>query len=171
MNAVADPYGGAAAASTLYREGGRRAADGRSAGVDISTLTKKQHYVWAHHLGAWEVDGVVWCHLAEQQKLFPTNRDSLANETFFYRAQKLTTGDLAALDYLINRSTDGRLRELNRRWVCANQLCFEARQAVEDAALPAEEKAQPNLVGNVRDVAEVTNQREPLTAPFDEHEG
>jgi hypothetical protein len=111
----------------------------------MSTVVKKQHYVWAHHLGAWEIDGVVWCHLAEQKKFFPTNRGSLANETYFYRAQKLTAGDLASLDHLINRSSDARLRDVNRGWVQGNQECFEVRQAIEDSRLPPAAKTQAVL--------------------------
>jgi hypothetical protein len=108
----------------------------------LSTLTKKQHYVWAHHLRAWEEDGALWCHRFDEDKLFRTNSLSLANETYFYRIQELTAGDLAALELLITRNSNPEHQRVNRGWIEYNQMPFALRRTVEQSNLKGADKAQ-----------------------------
>lgn len=104
--------------------------------------SKNQHYVWQHYLSAWAAEGSFCCYRQKDKHLFPTQPKSVASETYFYQATKLTDGDLKWLDDFIGRANDERLRELNRDYVKLNQLSFRLREKLSALELHPDARAQ-----------------------------
>jgi len=96
---------------------------------------KNQHYVWRHYLDAWTVRGTFWCYRHKDTRLFQTTPKSVANENYFYKAHKLTPGDVAFLEAVINQGSDERLREINRNFIQYSQATFRMRDWLRDTNL------------------------------------
>jgi hypothetical protein len=104
--------------------------------------SKNQHYVWQHYLNAWAVEATFFCYRQKDKHLFQTLPKSVASETYFYEAKKLTDGDLKWLDDFISRATDERLQELNRDYIKLNQLSFRLREKLKTLEPRPEYRAQ-----------------------------
>lgn len=111
----------------------------KAVGPTIS-YTKNQHYVWRHYLDAWAQAGSFWCYRQQTRKLFPTKPKAVGNETYFYEIHKLTSGDIAFLEFFIDRAADQRLRDLNREFLRLSQRSFQIREQLQHADLPSEAK-------------------------------
>ncbi|WP_375749682.1 DUF4238 domain-containing protein [Vibrio sp. HN007] len=48
---------------------------------------KQQHYIWKHYLSPWLKGEKVWCN--RSGKIFPTSRDNIGQQRFFYEAEPL----------------------------------------------------------------------------------
>jgi hypothetical protein len=93
----------------------------------LSTLTKNQHYVWQHHLKSWSNRNKLYCYRQAAKKLFETRTNAIANETYFYRSDRLTEMDLQYINGVIAKATASELRDLHRGTVRMFQLTFLLR--------------------------------------------
>lgn len=100
--------------------------------------SKRQHYVWRHYLDAWAADGTFCCYRQKDKKLFSTLPKTIANETYFYETQQLTSGDIQFLEDFIARASDERLRELNGNYLTLTQVTFDLRERLKSKVLPPE---------------------------------
>lgn len=116
--------------------------------VSAEFNTKNQHYVWRHYLNAWTVDSSFCCYRQKDKKLFKTQPKAIASETYFYEIQQLTDGDMAFLEDIISRTTNERLRELNRDYVKMTQIPFQLRELLKSSYLNP--KARAALEGELR---------------------
>src|SRR5258708_2056964 len=96
--------------------------------LSVSPNVKNQHYVWRHYLEPWAVNGTFCCYRHKEKHLFGTQPKSVASETYFYQAHKLTAGDREFSEQIISPMPDERLRELNREYINLSQLCFDLRE-------------------------------------------
>ncbi|MCR1344894.1 DUF4238 domain-containing protein [Acidithiobacillus ferrooxidans] len=106
--------------------------------VSAELNTKNQHYVWRHYLNAWTVDSSFCCYRQKDKKLFQTQPKAIASETYFYEIQQLTDGDMVFLEDIISRTTNERLRELNRDYVKMTQIPFQLRELLKNTDLNPE---------------------------------
>lgn len=65
----------------------------------MTTSKKRQHYVWRDYLGAWSIDGRLFC-LADD-KIIHVNPRHIAVEKYFYKLNNLTQQDVAFLEAFI----------------------------------------------------------------------
>lgn len=108
----------------------------------MSTLVKQQHYVWAHLLKAWEVEGTLWCHRLSEDRVFPAPSRKVGKQSYFYRSRPLSDFDVQTLRAIIAKSPDPRLRELNEGWIRWYQMPFETRRLLDDPRIPETDRAQ-----------------------------
>jgi hypothetical protein len=90
----------------------------------MSTLRKKQHYVWQYYLKPWTLKGKLYCYLQSKKKLFKTGTSSIANETFFYKLERLSEIELKYLKLVIDRTNSPELRKLHLNIVEIFQYLF-----------------------------------------------
>ena len=90
----------------------------------MTTLKKKQHYVWRRYLRSWTNKGKIYCYRQTERKLFGSGTDSIANEMFFYALEQLSEVDLNYIETLIARATSPGLRELHQGTVNMFQSIF-----------------------------------------------
>ena len=97
----------------------------------MTTLVKKQHYVWQYMLQPWTTDGKIACLRQAENKAFVTGTTSVANETFFYLSSALTPQDMAYIETIIMRSRHELLRQENRRTAAMFQLSHQLRGSLQ----------------------------------------
>lgn len=85
----------------------------------METKKRKHHYVWEHYLGAWAVDGQIWCRRV--QNCFLVSTENVAHRRDFYRLKEMSEIDVAIVERLIFRMGE-HARESARRWI----PCFRA---------------------------------------------
>ena len=105
-------------------------------------VTKKQHYVWQHYLAAWAEDKF-YCYRQKDKSLFSTGTVAIANETYFYRLERLTEVDLEYLRRLANKATAPELRNLHEGTINLFQLPFTLRDKIDK--LPLRDKTRKDL--------------------------
>jgi hypothetical protein len=76
----------------------------------MSTIAKKQHYVWQHYLKPWTTKGKLFCYMQSAKKLLETNTKAIANETYFYKVEKLSPEDEKYINLLIDKSSSEEMR-------------------------------------------------------------
>ena len=114
----------------------------------MTTFVKKQHYVWQYMLQPWTSDGKIACLRQADKAAFITGTTSVANETFFYRNNKLSPQDLMYVESIIRRSRHETLRDLNRETVAMFQQSHELRELAErmPANTPQRTQVEEQLV-------------------------
>lgn len=75
---------------------------------------RKHHYVWEHYLGAWAVDGQIWCRRGE--RCFRVSTENVAHRRDFYRLKEMSENDVAIVERLISRMGE-HARESARSWI------------------------------------------------------
>ena len=66
----------------------------------MSDITKKQHYVWRHYLGAWKSakdDKDIWTGFLQSKVVKKVALTSVAQSSYFYRLEELTDVEIAFL--------------------------------------------------------------------------
>lgn len=101
----------------------------------MSTLQKRQHYVWRYYLLAWAQGEQIYCTRAPATMAFTPNVANIGGETFFYRVSELDAADLAYLESVIGRSTRAALQDLNRGWIEGFQRSFVVRRLLQQVDL------------------------------------
>lgn len=101
----------------------------------MSTLTKRQHYVWQHYLKAWTIEGKLYCRRKSDGKIFQTNTENVAQERFFYRLERLSDTDQQFIDMVIDSASHEYLRDIHRRTVAMFQWTFKLRDMLSDIGL------------------------------------
>jgi len=79
----------------------------------LETKKRKHHYVWEHYLGAWAVDGKIWCRRGAT--CFRVSTENVAHRRDFYRLKEMSENDVAIVERLIARMGE-HARESARRW-------------------------------------------------------
>jgi hypothetical protein len=80
----------------------------------LETKKRKHHYVWEYYLGAWAVDGQIWCRRGE--KCFRVSTENVAHRRDFYRLKEMSDNDVVMVERLISRMGE-HARESARGWV------------------------------------------------------
>jgi hypothetical protein len=80
----------------------------------MSTVAKKQHYVWQYYLKPWTNKGQLFCYRQKERKMFRAGTKGVATETYFYRLEPLSPQDEEYINKIINQASIEELRELNR---------------------------------------------------------
>jgi hypothetical protein len=117
----------------------------------MSTLKKKQHYVWEYYLKAWTLRGKLYCYRQSERKLFKTGTSSIANETFFYKLERLSDSELKYVKLLIDRTNPPELRRLHIDIVKIFQFMF----ALEDQLSSL--KLNESKTGKIKKILEENN--------------
>lgn len=111
----------------------------------MSTLVKKQHYVWQRYLKPWVRDGKIYCLRRKDDKIFGTSTAAVASETFFYRVSRLTTEDTRYIELLIARNSFTLMRDHHRSTLQMFQLPFKLKDLMADANLTPQARAKLNF--------------------------
>jgi len=119
----------------------------------MSTLQKRQHYVWRYYLLAWAREEQIYCVREPSKTAFSSNVANIAGETFFYRIDELDADDLAYLEGVISRATRPELQALNRGWIENFQRSFAIRRHLAGIGLT---DVQPATLEREFDVIEKT---------------
>lgn len=101
----------------------------------MAEMTANQHYVWQYYLRSWGIPEQIWCKRMDVTEPFPTATRNVGSQRFFYELEELAPEDLAYVEQIISKSSDERLRELNRGWVRNFQSTFVLRRHLEDRNL------------------------------------
>ena len=75
-----------------------------------SDITKKQHYVWRHYLGAWKCateDKDVWTGLLKQKQVKKIGLMDVAQSSFFYKLAEINDAELRFLKQLTDTLPPG----------------------------------------------------------------
>jgi hypothetical protein len=107
----------------------------------MTTIKKKQDYVWQRYLRSWTEKGKIYCYRQDDKKLFGTSTRSIVNETFFYRIDRLSETDLAYVEELISRATRPELRELHNGTVRMLQSIFMLEEQFASVPMTTEQRA------------------------------
>jgi hypothetical protein len=107
----------------------------------MSTIKKKQHYVWQRYLRSWAEKGKIYCYRQDDKKLFGTSTGSIANETFFHQIDRLSETDLVYVEKLISRANRPELRELHNRTVVLVQSIFMLEKQFASVPMTTEQRA------------------------------
>jgi Protein of unknown function (DUF4238) len=109
--------------------------------LTMTTIKKKQHYVWQRYLRLWTEKEKIYCYRKYENKLFDTNTGSIANETFFYRIDRLSKADLTYVEMLISRAARPELRELHHGTIEMVQGIFILEEQFASLPMNSEQRA------------------------------
>ena len=99
-------------------------------------LTEAQHYVWRAYLKGWTEANYLHYFRRHNGDVRRASPKKVAQDSFFYAAEKLSEGDLQFLNGLISQFRSEQLRELAQGWVTMLQLPFEAAPLLQNLNLP-----------------------------------
>ena len=129
--------------------------------VRLSTVTKRQHYVWQHYLKPWTKNGKIYCYRQSEKqrdkRIFITGTKAIASETYFYRSDRLSEVDLKYVNSIIDEATSEELRELHRGTVNMFQLTFTLRDRL--AELPISDAGREVLERQLEEIDKTLGER------------
>jgi hypothetical protein len=129
--------------------------------VRLSTVTKKQHYVWQYYLKPWTNNGKIYCYRQSEtqidKRIFVTGTKAIASETYFYRSSRLSEVDLKYVDSIIGKAASDELRELHRGTVDMFQYTFTLRDKL--AELPLSDAGREALERQLEEIDKTLGER------------
>ena len=106
--------------------------------MEVSSVTRRQHYVWKHYLQAWEQHGRV-CVRRKDGRQFETSPDNVAVMRDFYRLPVLLEEDEAFIVRYIDRIERPSLRKLALGWLDAIAAPSRLRRFLEQRGVQEDE--------------------------------
>ena len=97
----------------------------------MSTIQKKQHYVWRYHLEAWAVDGSVHWYSLRQKKGGHGSPASLAYGKYFYKSERLSDVDKKYMEVFIKKLPVAGMRDVLTRQLQLFQAPHDLRDLLE----------------------------------------
>lgn len=96
---------------------------------NMSSLKKRQHYVWRKYLLSWATNEKIWC--KRNKDIFRSNLTGVAVESYFYRLQELKEEQIEILQALFINNSDPIMQKLNQGWIDLLTVVFKLRHLSE----------------------------------------
>ena len=97
----------------------------------MSTIVKRQHYVWRNYLRAWASNEKIWTLIKDQDKIIKTDLMNVAQERYFYKLEDITDFEIRFLKKHIDNSHE-TLRGLQSDFLNAFIIFTDLNRRLKD---------------------------------------
>lgn len=108
----------------------------------MSSLKKRQHYVWQYYLRPWAANGTIWCKSVRKVEPFRPSLENIGVERYFYEVHELTQEDLLYLQNIILKVKRPQLKELNQGWIDIFQKAHKVLGTLNTVAIDPMNRAE-----------------------------
>jgi hypothetical protein len=112
---------------------------------------RKHHDVWRYYLKPWTTDGSIFCLRAG--KVFPSGLMGVANRRDFYKMERLSKEEVAAVKRIAVEPLPPHLQVIHQRWLDIFDIPFRAADVVQASGTATSEvmKAIDALKNNIEE--------------------
>lgn len=102
----------------------------------MSSIKKRQHYIWRNYLRPWSNDEKIWTLFKESKKIENTNLMNIGQEKYFYKLIEFNNHDEDFIKDFINRVSHSSVKDLNFDFFEKFTIHHRIRRLLESKKVP-----------------------------------
>lgn len=106
----------------------------------MSSIVKRQHYVWRHYLKAWASNESIWTFFKELNKIEWVGLMGVAQERYFYKLVDFTTDEETFLKNYIEQCSPDLVKNLNFDFLTLFTSTSKLKKQLDETTNPAVNK-------------------------------
>lgn len=110
----------------------------------MSTIKKRQHYVWRNYLRPWSDNESIWTYFKEQDKIERPNLMGVAQEKYFYKLVDFTEEEEIYLKDFIAQISHPSVKDFSLDFLAMFTITRKFKKIVEQNKIPLVDKTYLN---------------------------